>query len=389
MSRIQRVGFVAILLGGCIAAVLGLLALGARSQGPLAQVLTDMGGTVGKTEARIVRRVRGPGRAAALAWFAPTRAEVTRLRTPDRVLMGAYDDGIPRTLQGVIDLENRLGATLPLVQLYTAWGDKPEQRFPIRLIRAVWDLGSVPVVTWEPWLADFENQLHPHLPLRQSRDRGGLAAIARGDYDFYINAWARDAAAWGKPIFIRWAHEMNDPYRYPWGPQNNKPEEYVAAWRHVVERFRLAGAHNVLWVWSPHIAYEYSEYFYPGDDVVDWVATGTLNYGSVAYWSRWWTFKEIYGDKRERLTRWNKPVMIAEFGTLAVGGNRDIWLRDALTDLPREYPEIKALLFFNSSSDATITYQRLDWSFTTDSTSVSTVAGALASWRAAGRPTPR
>ena len=385
MSTVERLGVVAFALVSSIAGVFGLLALGARAQGPLAQVLADVGGAVSQAEMRVVRQMRGPGREAALGWFAPVRSDLARLRSPDAVLLGAYDDGIPRTLQGVVDLENRLGTTLPIMQLYTAWGDKPEQQFPARLVRAVWDLGSVPLITWEPWLADFENQLHPHIPLRQARDRGGLAAIARGDYDFYIDAWAQQAARWGEPIFIRWAHEMNDPYRYPWGPQNNKPEDYVAAWRHVVERFRLAGADNVLWVWSPHIAYEHSEYFYPGDDAVDWVATGTLNYGTVAYWSRWWTFKEIYGDRRDRLTRWGKPVMIAEFGTLAVGGDRDAWLRDALRELPREYPEIKALLFFNSSSDATITYQRLDWSFTADSVTTSTVAQALGSWGATRR----
>jgi beta-mannanase len=182
---------------------------------------------------------------------------------------------------------------------------------------------------------------------------------------------------------------MNDPYRYPWGPQNNKAEDYIAAWRHVVQRFRQAGANNVIWVWSPHVAYEYPEAFYPGDDVVDWVATGALNYGTVARWSDWWSFEEIYTSKREHLTRWKKPVMIAEFGSLAVGGDRNAWFREALSELPHRHPEIKALLFFNVTSDATTTQQSLDWSFQQDSTIVSTVAGAVASWRTAGTATPR
>jgi hypothetical protein len=359
---------------------MGLVAFGVHSQGPLAQVLADVGSAVGGAEARVVQRVRGRGRSSQLAWFAQVRVDLSRLRNPDLVLLGAYDDGLPRTLQGVVELENRLGTAFPLVQIYTAWGDKPEQQFPIQLVRAIWDLGSVPVVTWEPWLADFGNRQHPHLPLRHQRDRGGLAAIARGDYDFYLDDWARAAAQWGRPLFVRWGHEMNDPYRYPWGPQNNKAEDYIAAWRRVVQRFRQAGANNVIWVWSPHVAYEYPEAFYPGDDVVDWVATGALNYGTVARWSGWWSFEEIYGSKREHLTRWNKPVMIAEFGTLAVGGDRNAWFQEALAGLPQRHPEVKAVLFFNVAGDATATQQSVDWTFQQDSTILSTVAGALASW---------
>ena len=94
-----------------------------------------------------------------------------------------------------MELERRLDTTFPLVHFYTAWGDKPDQRFPLRLVTAIWDMGSVPMVTWEPWLTDFENARHPHLPLRDARDRHGLAAVARGDYDFYMDAWAAEAAA--------------------------------------------------------------------------------------------------------------------------------------------------------------------------------------------------
>ncbi|MET0398442.1 MAG: glycosyl hydrolase [Longimicrobiaceae bacterium] len=379
MRRTGRVVLTAAALAGCAAAVLGLTALGTRTEGPLTGALERAAGMVGVVEGRVARRVHGPGREAHLAWFAPMRT-AARLRRPEGVLLGAYDQGLPASLQGVLDLEGRLGTALPLVALYTAWGDRPEQQFPRRQLQAVWDLGSVPVVTWEPWLTDFENRLHPSLPLRAERDRGGLAAIARGEYDFYVDAWARDAARWGRPVLVRWGHEMNDPYRYPWGPQNNAPADYVAAWRHVVERFRRAGAANVLWVWSPHVAYAGSAGYYPGGDVVDWVATGALNYGTVAYWSRWWSFQEIYGSKRGVLTPYGKPVMLAEFGSLAVGGDRAAWYREALAGLPARYPEIRAVVLYGASRDATVTQQVLDWSLAPDSASLHAVAGELGRW---------
>lgn len=55
---------------------------------------------------------------------------------------------------------------------------------------------------------------------------------------------------------------MNDPYRYPWGPQNNDPSEFVAAFRHVHDVFDSVGASNVIWIWSPHLTYgKFKEYY--------------------------------------------------------------------------------------------------------------------------------
>jgi hypothetical protein len=375
-----RVALTGVALAGGVALIALLTSLGSASEGPVGDALTSLGATVADVETRLRARLSGPGRSADLRWLEPYRTDATRLRNPDVVLLGAYDSLVPNTLEGVVELERALGTTLPLIHSYAAWGDRPDQRFPLRLVTAIWSIGSVPMVTWEPWLTDFENSLHPHLPLRDARDRHGLAAVARGDYDFYVDAWAADAAAFGKPVFVRVGHEMNDPYRYPWGPQNNTKEEFIAAWRHVVERFRRAGAHNVLWVWAPHVAYQYWELYYPGDEYVDWVSTGTLNFGTVANWSRWWTFYELFGMKYGRLASFGKPVMIDEFGSLAVGGDRAAWYRDALTDLPTEYPAVKAVLFFNAREDQTLTYQKADWSVGSDADVAATIRDALTPW---------
>lgn len=364
--------------GGLAVALATSLSRGA--EGPISSGLGWLGTATGSLEHWVRRRFAGPGREAALAWFKPAREDVARLRRPNAILLGAYDGGIPQTLDGVVGLEQSLGTTLPLIQIYTAWGDKAEQQFPRRLVSAIWDLGSVPMITWEPWLADFESGRRPALPLRGTRDTHGLAAVARGAYDFYVDAWAAEAARFKRPFFLRFAHEMNDPYRYPWGPQNNTKEEYIAAWRHVVERFRLAGAQNVVWVWSPHVAYPYWELYYPGPDYVDWVATGALNFGPIAQWSQWWTFDEIFGAKYAMLASFGKPVMVAEFGSLAVGGDRVEWYRRVLTDLPTRYPAVHALLFFNLSGDQTVTYQKVDWTVTGDSTLTGAIRRAIRPW---------
>lgn len=379
MRRRYRIAMVLVFVASAATAVLGLSALSTASEGPLSAALGWIGAAAGSIEHRIRDRLGGPPRRETLRWVEPYRTSAARLRNPDIVLLGAYDSGIPRTVDGVLTLESQIAAPLPLVQVYSAWGDKADQQFPVELLTAITGLGSIPVVTWEPWLVDFESVRHPNLPLRDKRDAHGLAAVARGDYDFYVDAWAAEAARFRHPFFVRLAHEMNDPYRYPWGPQNNTKEEYIAAWRHVVERFRRAGATNVVWVWSPHVAYEYWDLYYPGDAYVDWVATGVLNFGPIAQWSKWWTFAEIFGQKYARLASFGKPVMIAELGSLAVGGDREAWYRDAIESIPREYPAVHAVLFFHARDDQTVTYQKVDWTIAGDSSLAAAVRQSLRS----------
>jgi hypothetical protein len=381
MRRSRRLILAAVMLVSAAAAVLILTAFSSAASGPIGTALDRLATAVRSLEHQLRERARAPGRRSRLDWFDPYRREASRLRRPDVVLLGAYANDPTDTLQGVMALERALETTLPLVQIYTAWGDGPEHRFPVRTATTIWNLGSVPVVTWEPWLTVFEAARHPHLPLPDARDPHGLAAVARGDYDFYVDAWAADAAAFGRPIFVRLAHEMNDPYRYPWGPQHNTKEQFVAAWRRIVDRFRAAGAHNVIWVWSPHVAYEYWELYFPGEAYVDWAATGVLNFGPIAQWSRWWTIADIFGSKHEALAAFGKPVMIAELGSLAVGGDRAGWYADALTDLPSRYPLVRAVLFFEVTSDRTVTYQAIDWSIRSDPAVLEAVRRATGAWR--------
>jgi hypothetical protein len=377
MRARQRILVVIAILAGAVIGGSGLMVASIGGNGPLGSLFERSASNVGAIEHAIRRRIIGSGRSDALAWFERSRDSVAYLKSPTRILFGAYDGAIPQTLDGVVNLERSFGTTFPLIHFYAAWGDKPEEQFPLQVTTAIWDLGSVPVVTWEPWLDDFENAEHAAIPLKGKRDLHGMQAIANGRYDFYIDAWARDAARFRHPLFLRFAHEMNDPYRYPWGPQNNSKEEYIAAWQHVVGRFRAAGAKNVIWVWAPHVAYEYWNLYYPGDAYVDWVATGALNYGPIAYWSKWWRFDEIFGERYPLMASFGKPVMIAEFGSLNVGGDRAEWYGSAMSQIASTEPAVKAVLFFNKKDDQTVTSQRIDWTVDGDSLLVKTISAGI------------
>jgi hypothetical protein len=191
------------------------------------------------------------------------------------------------------------------------------------------------LITWEPWTLDGRG-----FPLR---------AIVRGRYDSYVRRAAKSALAWGHPILLRFAHEMNGTW-YPWGgaADGNTPRLYKAAWRHLVGIFRATGAKNVKWMWAPNVEggdqYPFTRY-YPGDSQVDWVGLDGFNWAKSGEWQ---SFTDIFGDSYDTLSRISsRPVIIPETGSSQSGGDKAAWVASALRrEIPR-FPRIRAVVWFS------------------------------------------
>ncbi len=360
--------------------VMGLSFLGNKSKGPLENIFARTGQMVQRVEERTILSQRENKRADKLKWFSPYQKDISELLNPSRVLFGASDYHSVESYESILNLEDSLQTTFSLIHIYTPWGSLPEHQFPELQVKTILRLGSTPVITWEPWLSAFDEKEFPGIPKVEERDKGCLKEISRGVYDKYINRWAIAAKGIGEPIFIRVGHEMNDPYRYPWGPQNNTPEDFVAAWRHIHYLFLKNGVSNVLWVWSPHQSYGLFKEYYPGDEYVDYIGAGALNYGTVATWSQWWSFDELFGNYYEDLSAFNKPMMITEFGSLAVGGNRVEWFDDALEQIEKKYSMIRSLVFYHISSDKTVTDKSLNWYIIDDKEALLTIRDRIKNW---------
>lgn len=374
-----RVGLViiAVLMG---TAVFWLLTIaGSKTKGPLDDFMASTNNDLSQFEQSVISSE--DSRASRMAWFTKYRKDKSVMNATDTILLGAYDDRTDESYQPIISLEDSLQINLPIISIYAAWGSKKNQVFPFLRAQAIYDLGSIPMITWEPWLDDFDAEKFPVLVGKKFKNVGGLKAIAEGKFDVYIDTWAKTAAQFGHPFLLRFAHEMNDPYRYPWGPPNNGPEDFIAAWQYVANRFKMFGADNALWVWSPHPAYETYAQFYPGKDYVDWIGVTALNYGSVASWSRWWSFDDIFGKFHDSVSLYKKPMMLTEFSSLAVGGNRADWFSKALDSIPIKYPAVKSIIFFHVTNDNTTSYKSLDWSFENDARTSAAVKAAIHDWK--------
>jgi hypothetical protein len=109
---------------------------------------------------------------------------------------------------------------------------------------------------------------------------------------------AQALGEWKKPVFVRWAHEMNGSW-YPWAEWTDKNQnmqrdpgeetgftaaDYRAAYRNVAALMRQY-APNVALVWCPNSGLlggarrDVFAPFYPGDDVVDWVGLDVYERG--------------------------------------------------------------------------------------------------------------
>jgi hypothetical protein len=271
------------------------------------------------------------------------------------IFLGIYKPEVPYSFYLLDSLEGSIIKRFDILSFYQTWGERNEDMFPQDLMREIDRRGSVALITWEPWLTEFRKNKNDGT----SDTKTDLKSIAKGEYDNYIREWARESVIYGKPFFLRFAHEMNNP-QYPWSDAaGNLPKDFIEAWKHVYRIFKDEGAENVLFVWSPKGVMP--DEFYPGGEYVDWIGAGVFNYGSYAE-GVWHSFEYIYQPIYRSALRYDKPIMIAEIGCSPLGGNQMQWYSDAFKMLSKSYPETKAVVIFNNPADFTLTGSVIDWS---------------------------
>ena len=150
-------------------------------------------------------------------------------------------------LETIENFEEMVGKHQAIIASSSYWG---EQSFPTANLKMIWQHGSLPLVFWSPWDRPYEENMGP--------DRFSLTAILDGKWDKYIDDWADAAKAFGKPMIVSFANEMNGSW-FPWsgvyyggdqpadatGKKWKGPECFKVAYRYVVNRVRARGATNI------------------------------------------------------------------------------------------------------------------------------------------------
>ena len=270
---------------------------------------------------------------------------------PTPVVLGIYQPSFPNDLSQLSDYERRSGRKIPIIHWYAQWGGW-KSAFDRNDLEAVSARGSLPMITWEPWTGSAQGQPEPNWSLRNG--------ILSGRFDAYIDSWARGMAAYGKPVLLRFAHEMHDHPFYPWavGINGNSAEDYLTAWRYVRGIFARSNATNVHWIWNPHVIAGASEStyestyraLYPGDSEVDWVGLDVYNTGPDLDWgsARWQSLAQVLSTPYRAITAVSsKGLLLPEVGSTENGGSKSQWITTALTTELAQFPRVRALVWFD------------------------------------------
>jgi Glycosyl hydrolase family 26 len=183
---------------------------------------------------------------------------------------------------------------------YSGWGEGFQSGFAALALSH----GATVFVEMEPW-----NGPNGSVP--------SMIDIAAGKHDTYLIGFAQAVKAFGHPVMVTFAHEMNGNW-YPWGRQAITPAQWQAAWKHVVTVMR-AVTPLIAWVWAPNVnpGQTAASAYWPGDAFADLVGIdGYLN-GTGQ------TFGGVFGstltDVRAVTSR---PIWVAETGIQPADGSR-------------------------------------------------------------------
>jgi beta-mannanase len=246
-------------------------------------------------------------------------------RAPDLPKLGAYD---PHGL-----LRNDRDMSIEHVFLY--WQAFRADEFQLVAADAA-DRGRQLMVTVEPWTraANWTDGRETH-----------LSDILGGGFDGEIDAICGAVGATGRPVMVSWGHEMDEREgRFPWA--NHDPETYQTAYRYFVDKCR-ALAPNARFGWTPKGEATLGAY-YPGDGYVDFIG---LTLFDVEAWNRdhrdWRRLEDKFGTLHSQVAGYDKPVVLAEFGSEGGDAYREGWLACARERIAK-FKNVAALVYFNA-----------------------------------------
>ena len=226
------------------------------------------------------------------------------------------------------------------------------EAWPTTLCNDLIARGTTPLVTWEPFGYSLQN-------------------IIDGNADSYIDAAITAVKTITGTIWIRPMHEMNGNW-YPWGYPNatypesatNTPARYILAWKHIVNKFRIAGVGNVRWLWCPNHnglpnwdSAQIPDY-YPGSSYVDILGLDGYNLTSQNWRCAWEKLFDLTASSAYDIItalHTTADLYIVETSskeTTQSAGTKESWIRDLYNRgaYSGDYPRLKGIGWFHQTT---------------------------------------
>jgi mannan endo-1,4-beta-mannosidase len=217
----------------------------------------------------------------------PPRVAHASLRPTFGAYLGVYEPKSTASFEPIAQFAQAAGRRPDMAEYFSGWAEQ----FDTGFANTLHSHGIIPFVEIDPTDAS-------------------IAAIAAGDYDDYLLAYADAVADFGHPVVVGFGEEMNAGW-YPWGNGHVKPSVFVAAWRHLVTVFRKEGADNVTWLWTIEAygakSVASAEPWWPGPNYVTWVGIDGFFYRPYD------SFDTVFGGTIADVKSFaDKPVLLSE-----------------------------------------------------------------------------
>lgn len=295
--------------------------------------------------------------------FAAAVLSPTPVVNPHPVYFGMWTQGFwdestySLHTEKLIELQNTIGKKVAIAHYYRGWVNL-RNKSVINELNAISSNGWIPMLSVNPYF--FEKCPSSGKPLYKT--------IAEGNCDNFLHEVGRNLKRYGKPLFLRFAWEMNIPdISWSLAATNSSSSDFIRAWRRFHDIVGSERALNVLWVFCPNTEVSQSISYnalYPGDQYVDWLGLDGYNWGTTQAWTTWQDFSTIFSSSYNHILSLSpsKPLMIAEVNTTDVGGDKAAWYKDMLTvQIPLNFGRVKAIVFYNEDRTA---QEHVNWLIT-------------------------
>jgi len=162
---------------------------------------------------------------------------------------------------------------------------------------------------------------------------------------------------------------------YSWGDSHTPPATFVAAWRHVVEVFRAAGAANVTWLWTVNSIRGASgslRQWWPGAAWVTWIGVDGYFFQAPD------SFGSVFGSTIADIRTFSSaPLLIAE---TAVGTTSDRTSQIAALFAGARAAHVAGVVWFDEAQHAGRYHQ--DWRLEDDPSALAAFTAAATTYLA-------
>lgn len=231
------------------------------------------------------------------------------------------------------------------IGFFQQWPAKPDlfdESATLASLESIGAYGAVPVITLEPMIIDGDREVV--IPAQE---------IIEGTWDEYLTAYATVLRQFGKPLILRFAHEMNI-IRYHWGsaPEEyeQSPELYRQMFRHVRQKIHAIAGENIAWMFCPNhqpltsldppqqSQWNSMRVWFPGREYVDLLGIDGYNWGELQSGgnnsgkSHWQTPWDIFASPLEelRVLAADVPLLIGETASIQPVDKRAEWIDQLL-----------------------------------------------------------